>query len=148
MLSSCSEPNTTTHFGDIKKGKRMSTRSRDSYKPSLISGSTYTCIAIALERYLGIVHTHSEGLGRRARYYIIAILIVSAAIDIPRFFEIEAETDKNGEFVAFIYSKLRKNKTYIKAYTLWFRLVATAALPFFLMLFFNLRILIYYRKNR
>ena len=70
------------------------------------------------------------------------------AIDIPRFFEIEAETDKNGDFVAFIYSQLRKNKTYIKAYTLWFRLVATAALPFFLMLFFNLRILIYYRKNR
>jgi hypothetical protein len=112
------------------------------------TGSTYTCIAIALERYLGIVHTHSEGLGRRARYYIIAILFVSAAIDIPRFFEIEAETDHQGQFVAFIYSKVRKNKTYIKAYTLWFRLVATAALPFFLMLFFNLRILIYYRKNR
>jgi hypothetical protein len=49
-----------------------------------IPGSTYTCIAIAFERYLGIVHTHAEGLGRRARYYIITILFVSAAIDIPR----------------------------------------------------------------
>jgi hypothetical protein len=67
---------------------------------------------------------------------------------IPRFFEIEAETNADGEFVAFIYSKLRKNRSYIKAYTLWFRLVATVAIPFFLMLFFNLRILIYYRKNR
>ena len=114
----------------------------------MLPGSTYTCIAIALERYLGIVHTHTEGLGRRARYYIIAILVVSAAIDIPRFFEIEAEVDRQGQFVAFVYTKVRKNKTYIKAYTLWFRLVATAAIPFFLMLFFNLRILIYYRKNR
>lgn len=53
-----------------------------------------------------------------------------------------------GEVIGFGYSDLRKDQGYIQAYTLWLRLFLTAALPFSLMLFFNLKILIYYKRNR
>ncbi len=50
--------------------------------------------------------------------------------------------------VGFKYSELRKDNTYIVVYTLWLRLIFTAVLPFILMVVFNLKILLYYKKNR
>ncbi len=75
----------------------------------------------------------------------MAIIIL---IDAPRFLEMQPILDDDGNVKAFVYTEIRRNKTYIQVYTLWFRLIATAALPFILMLFFNLRILKYYRENR
>ncbi len=133
------------------------------------SGSTYTCIAIALERYLGICYSQSDFVIRKSRYYICAILLLATFIDFPRFLETKAVyNNSTGIFEKFEYTDmrwdlrlltsssfaiiaidlLRKNTTYITVYTLWFRLISTAALPFTLMLFFNLKILIYYRRNR
>ena len=126
--------------------------------PSIIffdffSASTYTCLAIAIERYIGIcrgVQSNSTIGVKKARYYITAILIMSAIVDLPRFFELKPTTDKNGITIdgGFEYTNLRKNKLYVTAYTLWFRLFFTLALPFVLMVFFNVRILIYYKRNR
>lgn len=112
--------------------------------------STYTCLAIAVERYVGICKAQSSESGfqvKKARYYIMAILIISAVVDVPRFFELTSAIDSNGVVNGFEYTELRTNKVYVTLYTLWFRLIVTAALPFVLMVFFNVRILIYYKKH-
>ena len=60
-----------------------------------MTGSTYTCLAIALERFLGICHAHSNSdfLIRRSRFYIGGILLVALLIDSPRFLELKYEKD-------------------------------------------------------
>ena len=116
--------------------------------------STYTCLAIAVERYIGIcrgaTQSNSQICVKKARYYIFAILVISAVVDLPRFFELKPMTDKNGIDIdgVFEYTELRRDKVYVTAYTLWARLLFTAVVPFVLMVFFNLRILIYYKRNR
>ncbi len=106
-------------------------------------------MAIALERYLGICHSQSDFLIRRSRYYICAIAVVCLLIDMPRFFEISpVVSNATAVTVDFKYSDLRKDPVYIEVYTLWIRLVFTAVVPFVLMLVFNVKILLYYKKNR
>ena len=114
------------------------------------SASTYTCLAIALERYLGICSAQSDNsfVVRKARYYVIGILVISTVIDLPRFFELTTMTDKEGNIAGFVYTKLRNDPTYITAYIVWFRLIVTAALPLVLMVFFNVKILIYFKRHR
>ncbi|XP_040583670.1 FMRFamide receptor [Lepeophtheirus salmonis] len=111
-----------------------------------MTGSTYTCIAIAFERFLGICYAHSD-IPRHSRYYIIAITCISLIIDFPRFFEIGSTRVGEDGKVRFTYSELRKNELYLTFYILWFRLFSTAAVPFVLMLFFNYKILKHYRRN-
>ena len=81
-------------------------------------------------------------------FLIVGILAVSTVVDAPRFFELTPAIDRNGDTNGFEYTDLRKNHFFVTVYTLWFRLIVTAALPFVLMVFFNVRILIYYKKNR
>ena len=66
----------------------------------------------------------------------------------PRFFEIQPTWNDEGQIIGFTYTQLRNNQTYINYYTLWFRLITTAIIPFILMLICNLGIIVYYRKNR
>ena len=112
--------------------------------------STYACLSVAFERYISIcrAQTDSSFVTKKARYYILVILGISAIVDVPRFFELTPDLDEGGVFNGFSYTELRQNPVYITLYTLWFRLIVTAALPFILMVFFSLRILFYYRKNR
>lgn len=56
---------------------------------SYFSGSTYLCVLIAFERYLGICHSNGSGQFRKLRYYMIVLALMCIAIDSPRFFEIE-----------------------------------------------------------
>ena len=131
----------------------------------LLTGSSYSCVAIALERYLGICFSHLNWHVRKSRFYILGIFLIVAFVDTPRylkllylmtckfkysfrFLELETLWNENGEATGFTYSKLRKNKTYLTVYTLWYRLITTAILPFILMFLFNLGIICYYRKNR
>ena len=116
----------------------------------IFPGSTYTCIAIALERYLGICHGQSDFVIRKSRYYICAILLLALLVDSPRLVEISYKpgNETANTTLSFGYSDVRKDQTYITVYTLWIRLIVTAALPFILLMFFNLGILVYYKKNR
>jgi len=72
-----------------------------------LAGSTYTCLAIALERYLGICHAQSDFVIRRSRYYVICILIAAIIVDSPRFLEIRTVYDNDGNPVDFTYTDLR-----------------------------------------
>ena len=74
--------------------------------------------------------------------------MITIAVDAFRFFELTPTFDQDGEFSGFDYTNLRKDQTYVKVYTLWYRLVMTAAIPFSLMVFLNFRIVVYYRKNK
>ena len=106
------------------------------------SASTYAYLSVAFERYVSICRAQSDSffVTKKARYYVVAILLISAIVDVPRFFELTPTIDAEGAFQGFDYTDLRKNPLYITLYTLWFRLIVTAALPFILMVFFNLRI--------
>ena len=53
-----------------------------------MTGSTYLCVAISTERYLGICHRTFK-LHRNFRFYLITIIILTFAIESPRFFELE-----------------------------------------------------------
>lgn len=46
------------------------------------------------------------------------------------------------------YTALRTDGTYIVFYFMWFRLISTIALPFGLMLYFNIKVFSYYKQNR
>ena len=56
---------------------------------SLISGSSYTCLAISLERYMGICYPNTSSRFRKLRYYSVAIVLACFLIDAPRFLEVE-----------------------------------------------------------
>ncbi len=87
---------------------------------------------------------------RKSRYYIGVILLLGCLVDAPRFLEIDLKpaNETANTTLSFGYSELRTNQTYITVYTLWIRMIATAGLPFLLMMFFNLGILVYYKRNR
>ena len=55
----------------------------------LISGSSYTCLAISLERYMGICYPNTSSRFRKLRYYSVAIVLACFLIDAPRFLEVE-----------------------------------------------------------
>ncbi len=133
-------------------------------------GSTYACLSIAAERFLGICYPTADAWYRKFRFYVIAIFGACILIDAPRFFEVRVSpsecaraccagsprsmfsspktvTEPDGA-VGFEYSDLRTNPTYIVAYIMWYRLLTTIALPFGLMMFFNLKVFTYYKRNR
>ncbi|TRY74638.1 hypothetical protein TCAL_15614, partial [Tigriopus californicus] len=111
-----------------------------------MTGSTYSCLAIAAERYLGICHPNRNPCYRKFRFYVIGIFLACLAIDLPRFFEVQSIME-DGEAVGVEYSPLRTNGTFILAYVMWYRLLTTIALPFALMLFFNIKVFSYYKQN-
>jgi hypothetical protein len=62
-----------------------------------MTGSTYMCVAISIERYLGICHRTIK-LHRKFRFYLIGILFLTFAIESPRFFELTSYTLSDGSY--------------------------------------------------
>ena len=76
-------------------------------------------------------------------------ILMPISFETFRFLEIDPLMDaENTTVIGFTYSDLRTDSTYLTAYTLWFRLFATAVVPFCIILFCNAAIVFYYRKNR
>ena len=61
-----------------------------------MTGSTYSCVAISIERYLGICHRNIK-IHRKFRFYVVSILFLVFAIESPRFFELENERTAEGK---------------------------------------------------
>ena len=66
------------------------------------------------------------------------------------FFSLQAvyASEGNSTIVGADYTKLRKSRDYVVAYHLWYRIITTIALPFFAMMYCNICIFNYYKKNR
>eukprot|EP00093_Oithona_nana_P004210 04210.XXX_161574_159718_1 [CDS] Oithona nana genome sequencing. len=111
-----------------------------------MTGSTYLCVAIAIERYLGICH-RSIQIHRKFRFYLIGIIVLTLLIEFPRFFELEGLYDSKGNAYTYTYARHRWSYSYVTYYCMWFRLFATALVPLAALTFFNAKILIYYRNN-
>ena len=62
-----------------------------------MTGSTYLCVAISIERYLGICHRNIK-IHRKFRFYLLAIVVLTVIIESPRFFELERGMDGNGVY--------------------------------------------------
>lgn len=61
---------------------------------------------------------------------------------------LQALHDEAGNYVRFQYTSLRRNRSYIMVYFMWYRLITTVALPFLTMMFCNLRVFLYYKRNK
>lgn len=109
-----------------------------------MTGSTYMCVAISVERYLGICHRTIK-LHRKFRFYLVGIVFLTFAIESPRFFEIEGY-QRNGTY-SYKYAKHRWSASYVTYYSMWFRLFATALVPLVALIYFNAKIFVYYREN-
>ena len=55
----------------------------------VLTGSTYSCLSIALERFLGICYPNMDPKWRKFRFYAIFIFAACVLIDAPRFFEVQ-----------------------------------------------------------
>ena len=51
-----------------------------------LSGSVYATVAVSVERYLGMCHTHLK-YHRRAWLYTVIVAIITISYNIPRFIE-------------------------------------------------------------
>ena len=70
------------HYGNQKFGNKI----RLTKSVLFFTGSTYSCVAIAIERYLGICFSQSNWNIRRSCYYVMVILVATVVIDGPRYF--------------------------------------------------------------
>ena len=70
------------HNGNQKFGNKI----RLTKSVLFFTGSTYSCVAIAIERYLGICFSQSNWNIRRSCYYVMVILVATVVIDGPRYF--------------------------------------------------------------
>ena len=66
-----------------------------------MTGSTYSCVLVAFERYLGICHPNTGSRFRNLKYYLIILAMACFLIDFPRFLEIEVRYP-NHSFTIFL----------------------------------------------
>ena len=119
-----------------------------------MSGSVYSTMAIALERYLiackpFYVISHKWSSKR----YIIPVVLFSVIYNLPKFFEIKTgimpmpnddmsnQTISNNNTVKVEYflepTELRANATYYIAYTFWINLFVMGIFPFSVLIILN-----------
>ena len=60
-----------------------------------MTGSIYICVAISVERYLGICR-HDLHIPCKFRVYLIAIILITVLVECPKFFEIVGYEDEEG----------------------------------------------------
>ena len=61
-------------------------------------GASDACLSVAFERYVSICWGQSDSslVTKKVRYYIFVILLISAIVDVPRFFELTPDIDEDG----------------------------------------------------
>eukprot|EP00092_Neocalanus_flemingeri_P014437 GFUD01015576.1.p1 GENE.GFUD01015576.1~~GFUD01015576.1.p1 ORF type:complete len:498 (+),score=105.88 GFUD01015576.1:152-1645(+) len=133
------------------------------YRISLCA-SIYLIISVAIERYLAVCQPHHyrevQSDSCRSLLYILPSLAVALVVNSSRF--LETETDKicidfskcgpcyDGAVWAYYVkpTKLRMDKQYIIYYHTWTWVVSTGLVPFIILMFLNLRILISLKRLR
>ena len=114
-----------------------------------MTGTIFMTVAITVERYLGLCHPLLSPHSRKVWFYLLPVIVVAFALNVPKFLEIElgnvnvtnAVTGQNETKPSYGPSDLRLSMTYIKAYIMWTRLFSTGLIPVVLLLCLNLRII-------
>jgi len=114
-----------------------------------MTGTIFMTVAITVERYLGLCHPLLSPHSRKVWFYLLPVIVVAFALNVPKFLEIElgninvtnAVTGQNETKPSYGPSDLRMSMTYIKAYIMWTRLFSTGLIPVVLLLCLNLRII-------
>ncbi|XP_059087453.1 FMRFamide receptor-like [Tigriopus californicus] len=109
-----------------------------------VTGTIFMTLAISIERYLGLCHPMLPPHSRKAWFYIVPVVVIAFALNVPKFMEVELEIETvNGTDIPFLKSsQLRYNENYVRGYIMWTRLFSTAIIPVTMLLFLNTRIII------
>ena len=94
------------------------------------TGVIFMTVAITIERYLGLCHPFLPPTSRKAWFYVLPVVIISVAMNVPKFMEVkhnwekfpDAETNKTVELITLGPTWLRFQDTYIRGYLMWSRL--------------------------
>ena len=114
------------------------------------TGVIFMTVAITIERYLGLCHPFLPPTSRKAWYYVLPVVIISVAMNIPKFLEIEhnwenytdPETNTTVELITYRQTRLRHQETYFIGYRMWTRLFSDGIIPVMILLYLNTRIII------
>ena len=99
-----------------------------------LTGSTYTTVAVSIERYLGICHPNSRQ-ARKTWVYTMAIAIVTIGYNIPRCFEYRFSV-VNGTLIA-TKTSWAQTDLYNQNYHQFAALIIDSVIPFLALFFLN-----------
>ena len=115
-----------------------------------MAGTIFMTIAISIERYLGLCHPLLSPHSRKAWFYIVPVVFVAFALNVPKFLEIKLDLNEvivdnitNATITrpSLSVNKLRTSSSYIKGYQMWTRLFTTGIIPLKLLFFLNILII-------
>jgi len=106
-----------------------------------LMGSIYMTVAISLERYLGICHTHLQ-FSRGALLYILPVTLISSAYALPMFLWSKFSI-VNGKLV-FEYQDVKYARTY---HHFLASVILLSILPFVALLFLNGSIIVTIKRS-
>ncbi|KAH0564590.1 FMRFamide receptor-like [Cotesia glomerata] len=114
--------------------------------------TVYLTLTVTIERYVAVCHplkARSFCTYGRARLAVLCIVIVSTIYNLPKFWEVNLEEEIHWRYNVTIYcvgpAILRSNDLYISIYVNWMYFFFYYALPFVLLVVFNVAI---YRRVR
>ena len=111
-----------------------------------LAATIFMTVAITIERYLGLCHPFLPPSSRKAWFYIVPVIVISVALNIPKFLETELSSKFFAEFnttrPTFGPSRLRSSPIYIRGYVMWTRVCSTAIIPVSLLILLNVRIIV------
>ena len=127
------------------------------FRTIMLNSSIFMIIAISMERYFAVskpIRLHLKmKYKKRANLkivmkYVVPVIALSLIFTIPKFFEAKEAYDEVTGGQLITATKLRTDENYIFYYIGLAQLIVTGVLPFWMILFFNIRTYTTIRSRR
>ncbi|XP_043275248.1 FMRFamide receptor [Venturia canescens] len=109
--------------------------------------TVYLTLTVTMERYVAVCHplrARSFCTYGRARLAVLCIVIVSILYNLPKFWEVDLETEIHWKYNVTVYcvipANLRSSDIYITVYVNWMYFFVYYAFPFVALVVFNVAI--------